>query len=341
VTSQRAEQENRHRSTQVLLALFSIIFIAVITYGYYHLLLSFGWFIAFVGGLLIASIAWYLARVAGTSPGGMKASWLLIIPLFVISAAGVYNSMMVFLEGEQVLADTASIAQNRFSGLESAANRQLTADGVVERKNKVNSLRDALISEIKNPLNCGQGPEARRLIAELKRALPEFEPLSGARNCEQNEAVINDYNERIDALISRAPWNNPELNVVVNQAGAARSELGKLRKEVSRSYSANDIAQISSIFEGFQTDYQDLLQRLGKEADIEDLPDGLDIVAAQSLGNVYRLPALVLNRLDEASTYVYLLVALGFDLLLVYLFQIANLSRARRPAIASPISGAW
>ena len=226
-------------------------------------------------------------------------------------------------------------------GLESAANRQLTADGVVERKNKVNSLRDALISEIKNPLNCGQGPEARRLIAELKRALPEFEPLSGARNCEQNEAVINDYNERIDALISRAPWNNPELNVVVNQAGAARSELGKLRKEVSRSYSANDIAQISSIFEGFQTDYQDLLQRLGKEADIEDLPDGLDIVAAQSLGNVYRLPALVLNRLDEASTYVYLLVALGFDLLLVYLFQIANLSRARRPAIASPISGAW
>lgn len=28
---------------------------------------------------------------------------MLIVPLFVISAAGVYNSMMIFLEGEQYL----------------------------------------------------------------------------------------------------------------------------------------------------------------------------------------------------------------------------------------------
>jgi hypothetical protein len=38
---------------------------------------------------------------------------------------------------------------------------------------------------------------------------------------------------------------------------------------------------------------------------------------------------------------VYLLVALGFDLLLVYLFQLATRSRVRRPAIAAAIAGAW
>lgn len=341
MSSQNAAQASRHRSIQVLLAIFSVIFIAVIAYGYYHLLVSFGWFIALIGGLLVAGLAWYLARVAGTGPGGIKNNWILVIPLFLVSAAGVYNSMMVFLEGEQVLADTTSDAQTQFSALEEAANRKLAADGVTNRINQINSHRDSLISEIKNPLNCGQGPEARRLISELKRELPEFEPLSGARNCEQNDAVVADYNERIDALIARAPWNNSELVAVSNGAEKARSELGELRKEISRSYSATDISQIGSILEGHQTEYQDLLLRLGKQTDVADLPDRLDIVAAQSLGNVYRLPALFISRLDEASTWVYLLVALGFDLLLAYFFQLATANRVRRAAIAAPIAGAW
>lgn len=341
VTSQKAAQASRHRSVQVLLAIFSVIFVAVIAYGYYHLLISFGWFVALIGGALIAAFAWYLARVAGTGEGGIKGNMLLIVPLFVISAAGVYNSMMVFLEGEQVLADAASDAQSSFGELESAANRQLAADGVAERINRVNSARDALMSEINNPLNCGQGPEARRLIAELQAQLPDFEPLSGARNCEQNEAVVADYNERIDALISRASWNNPVLNDVAARASAARGELGDLRREISRNYSANDISQIGSILEGHQTEYQDLLSLLAAQADVEELDDELDIVAAQSLGNVYRLPALFMNRLDEASTWVYLMVALGFDLLLVYLFQMATATRVRRVGIAGPIAGAW
>jgi|GEM_PF-3078351 len=341
MTSQKAAQASRHRSIQVLLAIFSAIFIAVITYGYYFLLISFGWFVALLGGVLIASLAWYLARVAGTGDGGMKNNWLLIVPLFLISAAGVYNSMMVFLEGEQVLADAASGAQGNFGELKAAADRQLAADGIAERINRVNTARDALISEINNPLNCGQGPEARRLIVDLKTNLPGFEPLSGARNCDQNEAVVADYNERIDALIARASWNNPELYETAARAKNARSKLAELRTEISQSYSANNISQIGSILEGHQTDYQDLRSRLEGQTDIEALPEKLDIIAAQSLGNVYRLPALFLNRLDEASTWVYLFVALGFDLLLVYLFQLATSTRVRRVGIAAPISGAW
>lgn len=57
MTSQKAAQASRHRSVQVLLAIFSVIFIAVITYGYYHLLVSFGWFVALVGGAFVAALA--------------------------------------------------------------------------------------------------------------------------------------------------------------------------------------------------------------------------------------------------------------------------------------------
>lgn len=72
VSSQKQSQDRRHRAMQVLLALFSFIFVTIVAYGYYHLLTDFGWFIAFVLGVVIAAIAWLLARVAGTGEGGLK-----------------------------------------------------------------------------------------------------------------------------------------------------------------------------------------------------------------------------------------------------------------------------
>lgn len=342
MNSQKAAQASRHRSNQVLLALFSVVFVTIIAYGYYHLLREFGWFIAMFFGGIVAAIAWYLARVAGTAEDGNKINWVLVVPLFIISAAGVYNSMMVFLEGGQVLTDTASESQQHFGQLESAAQTQLSASGVTQQVNKVSTLRDALFSEIDNPLNCGQGPEARRLISELRRELPGFEPLSSpGRDCSQNAAVVEDYKERIDDLVARAPWNNPTLNAVVQEASASRQELADLRSEISKSYSPEDIHQVSGIFDSFQTKYQDLRFRLGQETNVDDIPEDLPVVAAQSLGNVYKLPALILSRLDEASTYVYFIIALGFDLLLVYFFRLASRSRVRKLAVASPLAGAW
>lgn len=342
VNSQKSIQASRYRSIQVLVALFSVIFIIVIAYGYYHLLTGFGWFVALLVGLIIAAVAWFLARVAGTGEGGMKKNWVLIIPLFLISAAGVYNSLMVYLEGQQVLSDTASDAQRRFGMLETAANGQLESQGIARRINHVNSLRDALFSEIQNPLNCGQGPEARRVIAELQRELPEFKPLSSpVANCTQNEPVINDYKARIGTLVAGAPWNDATLNDVAAKAAQARTNLADLRSEITRSYTPESIRQIASIFEEQQTSYQDLLFRLGKKTDISSLPQELDVVSAQSLGNIYKLPALFFSRMDQASTFAYLLVALGFDLLLVYLFQLVAKNRVRRPAIAGAIAGAW
>ena len=63
VNSFKSIEASRLRSVQILLALFSFIFIAVIAYGYYHLLTDFGWFVAILGGLIIATLAWFLARV--------------------------------------------------------------------------------------------------------------------------------------------------------------------------------------------------------------------------------------------------------------------------------------
>ena len=342
VNSQQAAQSSRFQSIQILLAIFSIIFVVVIAYGYYHLLSSFGWFVGFLGGTVFVAFSWFLAKVAGTGPGGMRANLILIVPLFVISAAGVYNSMMVYLEGGAVLSDATSQSQKSFALLETAANTQLQEAGIGKKVNEASALRDALISEIRNPANCGQGPEARRLIGELHRELPGFKPLStGGGACNKSDEIAADYNSRIGDLIARASWNDPELNAVRVGSAAARKELGDLRSEISRSYSPTRIHQIASILEGHQTNYQELLLRLGQNANTADLSQNLPIVAAQSLGNIYKLPALFLSRLGEASTWAYLIVALGFDLFLVFLFQLASRNQVRRLSMAPAIAGAW
>lgn len=330
---------DRHRSMQMLVALFSVIFVAVVAYGYYHLLRDFGWFVALLGALVISALAWLLARVAGT---GDRPNWILIAPLFIISAAGVFNTMMVYLEGGQVMSDAAASSQRSFARVENAASTQLETMGIARRINKVNSLRDALFSEIRNPLNCGQGPEARRLISELQRELPEFKPLSGGgKSCANVDSIVEDYTSKLSALTSKAAWNDSELSTILEAAKKGRIELADLQLELTRSYSPGDLHQIRGILEGKQTEYQDLLFRLGKRVNTADFPSELDIRGAQSLGNVYKLPALFFSRITEASTYVYLLIALGFDLLLVYLFGLARKSRVKTHAIDGAITGAW
>ena len=327
---------------QVLLFIFSIIFFFIISYGYFHLFIKSGYVLATVGAAIVAIFAWYLARIIGTSPGGLKKHWVLFLPLVVVSAAGVYNSLMLYLEGSRILAETVAESQTRFARLEQTAQAGQRESGATARENRINSLAEALYSEIRHPLNCGQGPEARRLIGALQRELPGFEPLSMARrNCERNEELITDYRERITALLARADWNNPAFDEVIDRARRARANLEEVRTSVATNYAPTLLQRTLGTLEAHDSVYRDLRRRLPAGVDVRDLPEGLHLSEVQSLGNAFKLPALFIERLDQPATYIYFLVALGFDLLMVYLFQLAAAHRTRRPAAGHSLKGAW
>jgi hypothetical protein len=250
---------------------------------------------------------------------------------------------MLYLEGGQIMTDTVASAQQNFSRVEELARHELKSLGATKKVDEIKDIQEALFREIRNPLNCGQGPEANRLIGELQRRLPGFKPLSNARNsCAQAEALVADYSSRIDDLISRAAWNDSEFNTIRKQAEKNREALSTLGRNVSKNYDPVDLPQLRGLFEGFQADYQRLVYRLEKK-DVKDsdLPKKLDLIGLESLGNVYRLPALFLSRLGEIQTSIYLLLALGFDLLLVYLFQMTTRNREKRYEIDSALVGGW
>lgn len=337
----KAEQVNRYRSMQVLLFVFSLIFFAIIAYGYFNLFLRSGIFLAMVGAAVVAIFAWYLAQVVGNN-GGIRKHPVLFSALLVVSAAGVYNSLMLYLEGGRILTDAAGEAQGRFARLRGVAEQELESSGATERGNQVRTASEALFSEIRNPLNCGQGQEARRRIAELQRLLPGFTPLSNTgRNCERNEEVIADYRERIDTLLSRAAWNNPDLGNAIAEANGAEETLGNLRSELSAGYSPLMLPRVLPQFEAQDSRYRALRQRLSRHAEVRDVPDGLHISEVQSLGNAFKLPALFLERIDQPVTWVYLLIAFSFDYFMVHCFMLVAAHGGRRRATESKLAGAW
>jgi hypothetical protein len=325
---------------QVLLFVFSLIFFAIIAYGYFNLFLRSGIFLALVAAAVVAVFAWYLARIVGTG-GGIRKNPVLFAMLLIVSAAGVYNSLMLYLEGDRILTDAATEAQGQFASLRGSAEQGLASTGATARANQIRTTSEALFSEIRNPLNCGQGQEARRLIAELQRLLPGFTPLSNTgQRCERNEEVIKDYRERIDTLLGRAEWNNPDLSNVVSESNAAEQKLGELRSELSGSYSPLLLPRVLSEFETQDSRYRNLRQRLSRHADVRELSDSLHITEVQSLGNAFKLPALFLERIDQPVTWVYLLIAFGFDYFMVHCFMMVAGASGRRRRAQSSLAGA-
>lgn len=339
--SSKSKQISNYRTLQALVLIYSFIFFCVITYGYFNLFIQNGWFLALIGGTVIAVFAWILARIIGSTPDGWKKHGLLLAVLFGISAAGVYNSLMLTFEGGQILSDTVTDSQDHFAKLQTSAEAGLATSGATAKIAKVHSLRDSLFSEIRNPLNCGQGPEAMRLISELQKELPGFTQLSGNnRDCTRNEEIVNDYNERIDALVSRASWNNKDLVDVASESEKARLALDQVRSEATTNYSVLGLGQMVNVFEGADAKYRNLLFRLSQHVDTQEIPKSLPILPVESLGNVAKLPALILSRIGNVSTWAYLIAAFLFDIVLIVAFQLVSANTIRRSGSNNALSGA-
>lgn len=342
MSSAKAEQVSRHRVIQTVVALYSFIFFGVIAYGYFFLSIKANIAIALVIAVAMPLLAWFLAKFIGSSEGGIRAHLPLFFLLLAISAAGVYNSAMLYWEGNRILADAASDSQDRFGALQALAEKSLTDSGVISHADKIRSLSESLFSEIRNPLNCGQGPRAAGYIAELQKELPGFEPLtSTGRRCERSEEVVDDYRGKIDNLIARAPWNNVELRGIVDQSQLARGELSRLHNEATTEYTPSMLRGSLATLENLNDRYRDLYARLGKQTDVDKLKPSLDLSAVQNLGDATKLLVLVWDRLDVATTYIYLLLAVSFDWLMIYLFAQARKNRVRRPVASSGLGGAW
>ena len=345
MSNARTEQQQNHRNSQIIAALWSVVFLAVIWFGYY-LLFSKNVFLALVLASVLAVTAWSLARFVGSHDDGLRRYWPMFAVLLTLSAVGVFNSLMLNLEGRQIFTEAIDQAEDDFTKLDGAASRRMTQKGVGDHLEKVRQLESALVREVKNPLNCGQGPQARRLIAELKIELPGFVPLSSSkRDCTKNDVIINDYRGRIQELVEGASWNDPFLRSVRQDAQAASTKLQELSTRSASMFAPGLLSTVAPELSRLDAVYRADRAKLSRDdGDVSTLPSQLDLSAVNSLGEWSQLPRLIGQRLDHASTYLYFILAIAFDFFMVYCFKIVRQTRPTRGGLRSSranIGSAW
>jgi hypothetical protein len=341
----KVEQIRKHRNAQIIAALYSILFVVVIGSGYY-LLFSKNPFFAALIATVMATIAWFLARLVGNEENGIRRYAPLFVLLLLISAVGVFNSLMLNLEGRRIFAEAISDSVDQYTALQTAAVRARTDRGIGAKIERVAQLQDALIREINNPLNCGQGPEARRLIGALQQELPGFTPLSSPGvDCSKNEQVISDYRERIADLVQGAQWNSPDLGAVLVGSERAKLKLQELSRSSSTMLPPSLLGQIAPELETLDVAYRADRERLARQGvDVSNVPSRLPLSEVESLGEWSQLLNLMIDRLDKLSTYIYIALAFFFDWMMVYLFGLIRSSRPRRSSTlnqSAALQRAW
>lgn len=331
MTTAQAEQHQNHSTSQIIAALYSALFLAVIWFGYF-LLFSKSIAAAVPLATILALTAWFLARFIGNHEGGIKRYWPMFALLLVLSAVGVFNSLMLNLEGRKIFAETISEASDDFTKLDAAAATKMRERGIGEHLGKVRELESALIREIQNPLNCGQGPVARQIIADLKRELPGFKELSSAGvDCSKNEAVVADYHSRIQDLVEDAPWNDAVLMQVRADSQTAKTSLQDLDTRAGTMFAPGLLTKILPEFPKLDTDYRTNYSRLvQRDVDVSQIPAQLHLSEVNSLGEWSQLIGLIIERLDRITTWLYLALAFCFDYLMVYFFTTVRKSRPLR-----------
>jgi len=327
-----------YRAAQSGLLAVIAIFVPVLTAGWHRLLLPsvanqiapLAWTLA----LAVAVIAVVLARTVAalileareaTEPD--RTWWGVFFVLFLISALGTMNTAFYYGEGRLVVKENIDKASNCLDQLEQAAKSILATPNYDEKFARVSQLQVQLEAELRNFLNCGQGPVARRIIRELRQELPAFHIPSGSANCQAVEPLIRQYREIIDSQLKLLPeYREDRVSEKQSFASELRVSVTADRKSLA---GAKDQLSMGTIDDAKRVvedvalktgQYITNINGFGRDMPTADIKCGIDLDAIRWLGTPGQIIPLLLSRLDHVSTYLYILAAVLADIILIKLW---------------------
>jgi hypothetical protein len=265
----------------------------------------------------------------------------LFIPLVLLSAAGIFNAMMINTQGPTIFREAVDEANTSFETIESSAEKLLRSEPVEVLEGKVNNLKTAFFQELSNPINCGQGSAANKIFTELKAFLPDLTLLSGNKQCGNVDKLMPFYDKQIIDGLSKHPTileNKSKLDAL-----AKIKELSTKRKtdanEAITNINSNEnlIVNVKPILESISRDFKtasDLLKNNINKDQAKNIKSDLQLDAVRSLGDVTKFPRLILSRLNDFLMYFILIFAIGIDWLLIYLLKrTSEISDTEKPNI--------
>lgn len=343
-TSAQIHLESERASIAALIAII-VIFVTALVAGWQRLLLfivpgGFAWIVAVaisaIGVVLAKAVA--VERVLHKRETGRDKTWIAyFFVLFCLSSLGTMNTFFYWGERSFVLAEAIDKARSSLDQLQAIAASTLVDQKFNEKSAKINSLIVNLEGEIHNPRNCGEGREARSIIAELQRELPGFHKLSGtSSNCNGLDKVIKSYKSQAINLLQSSPeyidGNMKQVNEVLSEI-RARVEKENNALEVAKEWvngtqpdrapeKGDGFSGARQALESAATTYTDLRIKLEKVSGKSNgLPKEISVENARQLGSIAQLIPSLLGRLNRITTYIYIALAITMDVILIVVFM--------------------
>lgn len=329
-----------------ILALIGIVilFIAIIALGWKGMFSGEnGNSVGTIVGIVVALIATALAYAIGAEKRtfvGVGLAYFFI--LFNLSSIGTLNAFFLLFQAENVVREEANKASSAVVALRDVGTTRILTTEADDLKNRVDSRWRSLREELRNPVLCGQGPEALRRVEELRELLPDFKLMAQPRrtgrgaggagtsgaSCDGIESVIESYQKTVDKLVANHP-----ISVAAAQKIAARKEIRDEAdsiltaiKDVQRGLSDNSgfFKAKSGLFMVAER-YTELRQKLSANVqsvnDVKEFPASLDLANVAAIGNIGEVIPFILRRLTDVATYVYILIAFFLDFSVVLAFR--------------------
>ena len=328
------------RTLQIGLALYSIGYIFVLYTGYKNLLAAQGPFLATLAGLGLAIAAWVFAKFVGSADRGIRTQWPAFALVLLLSAAGVFNFLMLTLEGKRIFVEAVDASQDAFSNLKASARANVRNNDLATAKAVVDGKAHAFVTEVRNRMNCGYGPAARDLQNQLLTVLPELKlPTAGnrANTDAECEARANAYQQAIDDAWGSSPKGRQlaqvesDLSEIIAKSDQQKAKMDGYRDAANTDGISYIIGDGRTQMSNVDQIYKELVEKLRGYAPNPGLPTHLQLDTLSKLGDWNQIFSIFLARLDKISTYFYLALAFGADYLLVWMFMRLRTYRSRQP----------
>jgi hypothetical protein len=340
------EEVSNSTSFYALLCLV-VIFLTVVTYGWSTMLVPvirlpnqwadelsplfsvlrylIGFAIAAAGVVLAKAVAAERIRLGAEASPMFKHTWKgYFLVLLLISALGTMNSFFMSSQQGPVLAEAISKTRQQLQQLKFQINEKLDTPAYDRQRIEINQLFSNFEKELRNPANCGFGAQSNRLFLEIQKELPKLTPLRlGSGACENVDQLIATYRDTVDRLMDDLP--DPATKQRYSQRLALSEQLTKTMATIEdlKVKNANlDKSVVAPVLIKAWATYNQALQEAEQiSATSFGLPAEIEDKNVLGMGNITQIIPLLLSQLDNPVTYIIILFAVFFDVLLVEFFS--------------------
>lgn len=345
------------RTATLITWLVLIVFCAVILLGWWYLLEPTLHVKVLVGtgAFLITAIAALSARQIGqlradaleTERRRWYRGWKPYTFLAVISALGTLNAAFVILESRAIVRSDIANVRDSYGTLRDIARGELPVRSYIEKVARIEALLKNLHEEIVNPNGgryCGVGDSAKVIIEEIKQYIPSFHVLrgTGPMPCSaaaEVERVYRSYEGMAREMIRSDPGylaaNGPDkdalLATIDKHWEVMRAALNELETSASGLGPTDglDMEALYSARGDYNADLKSFVSLSGKPW---PRLAAIGMLQSERVNSYMSTLRLFIERMSHAWSWLYVVFAIGIDVVVIYLLTEFNVRYGRKPA---------